>query len=142
MSAGKPEQSMPTLPPTPVLDPDLPEADTETSMCALVFYVMEGAGRPGAQVGVVGSETGEGRGEKEANIGYFLEWLPLWAAAFIVLVSLGDGTGYTSQVSQTRGKGAGGSILQPLPAPGCQAYGFCLFWVTTRPFPFPSLIQW
>ena len=96
---------------------------------------------PGAWVGVVGSETGEGRGEKEANRGYFLEWLPLWAAAFIVLVSLGDGMGYASQVSQKRGKGAGRSILQPLPAPGCWAYGFCLFWVTMRQFPFPPFIQ-
>ena len=42
----------------------------------------------GAQAGVEASETGEGREEKEANLGYSLDWLPPWAYGIIMLKGL------------------------------------------------------
>lgn len=42
----------------------------------------------GAWVGVEGSETGKGREEKEANLGYSLEWFPPWASGIIMLKGL------------------------------------------------------
>lgn len=53
---------------------DLPEADTETPLGSFVFYVGGGLrehwqGRRGARQG----RGGEERGEKEANIGHFVE---------------------------------------------------------------------
>lgn len=74
-------------------------------------------------------------------MGHFLKWFPLWAAGFIGWGSLGDAVRHVPHVSPSRGNGVGVSLLQPLPAPGCCACRFVLFWVMERQFPLPQSIQ-